>query len=105
MYIILHPAAVKDRRLSYAYHNGKCTNQVVYKNQFYKVPETVANFLQLENANSYTAHSFRRSSATLLVESVEDLMTLEKHGDWKSSTVAKGKKNPNFNYNNNNNNW
>lgn len=90
MYIALRPAAAKDRRLFYAYRNGKCINQVVGKNQFYKVPETVANFLQLENANSYTGHSFRRSSATLLVESGGDLMTLKKHGGWKSSTVAEG---------------
>ncbi|KAJ8949139.1 hypothetical protein NQ318_012887 [Aromia moschata] len=34
--------------------------------------------------------SFRRSSATLLVDSGGDLMTLKKHGGWKSSTVAEG---------------
>lgn len=90
MYIALRPAAAKDRRLFYAYRNGKCINQVVGKNQFYKVPETVANFLQLKKGNSYTGHSFRRSSATLLVESGGDLMTLKKHGGWKSSTVAEG---------------
>ncbi|CAH2009888.1 unnamed protein product [Acanthoscelides obtectus] len=69
---------------------AKCNNQVVGKNQFYKVPESLANFLQLENANSYIGHSFRRSSATLLVETGGDLMTLKKHGGWKSSTVAEG---------------
>ncbi|XP_045460633.1 uncharacterized protein LOC123688170 [Harmonia axyridis] len=37
MYIALRPAAAKDRRLFYAYRNGKCINQVVGKNQFYKV--------------------------------------------------------------------
>ncbi|KAJ8949161.1 hypothetical protein NQ318_012910 [Aromia moschata] len=90
MYLALRPAAAKDRRLFYAHRNGKCINQVVGKNQFYKVPETVANFLQLENPNSYTGHSFRRSSATLLVESGGDLMTVKKHGGWKSSNVAEG---------------
>lgn len=90
MYIALRPTAAKDRRLFYAYHNGKCINQVVGKNQFYKVPQTVANFLQLENVTLYTGHSFRRSSATLLVESGGDLLTLKKHGGWKSSTVAEG---------------
>lgn len=90
MYIALRPPAAKDRRLFYAYRNGKCINQVVGKNQFYKVPETVANFLCLENAKSYTGHAFRRSSATLLVESGGDLMTLKKHGGWKSSTIAEG---------------
>ena len=57
---------------------------------FYRVPETVANFLELKNAESYTGHSFRRSSATFLVKSGGDLMTLKKHGGWKSSTVVEG---------------
>ena len=59
-------------------------------NLFYRVSETVANFLQLKNADSYTGHLFRRSSATFLVESGGDLMTVKKHGGWKSSTVAEG---------------
>ena len=56
MYIALRPAGAKDRRLFYAYRNGKCINQVVGKNQFYRVPETVTNFFQLKNAESYTGH-------------------------------------------------
>ena len=32
MYIALRPAGAKDRRLFYAYRNGKCINQVVAKN-------------------------------------------------------------------------
>lgn len=90
MYVNLRPPGAKDRRLFYAYRNGKCINQVVGKNQFYKVPEEVATFLGLENPKLYTGHAFRRSSATLLVESGGDLLTLKKHGGWKSSTVAEG---------------
>ncbi|CAH1100780.1 unnamed protein product [Psylliodes chrysocephalus] len=57
---------------------------------WYKAPQTVANFLQLANGNSYTGHSFQRSSATLLVESGGDLMTLKKYGGRKSPTAAEG---------------
>lgn len=43
------------------------------KNQFYKIPERVVNFLQF---------------ATFLVEAGGDLIKLRKHGGWKLSTAA-----------------
>jgi hypothetical protein len=36
----------------------------------------------------HSRHSFRRSSATLLVDAGADLFVLKKHGGWRSSTVA-----------------
>lgn len=65
-YITLCPAAAKDRRLFDAYRIGKCVNQVLGRNQLYKVPETVVNFVKLKNANSYRGHSFRISPARKL---------------------------------------
>lgn len=44
----------------------------------------------LPNAENYTGHSFRRTSATILAENGGDLLTLKQHGGWKSSTVAEG---------------
>ncbi|KAH0813919.1 hypothetical protein GEV33_008872 [Tenebrio molitor] len=40
----------------------------------------------LPEAEKYTGHSFRRSSATILV----DITALKRHGGWKSTTVAEG---------------
>jgi hypothetical protein len=36
----------------------------------------------------HSRHSFRRSSATLLVDAGADLFVLKKHGGWRSSMVA-----------------
>ncbi|KAK5647881.1 hypothetical protein RI129_002773 [Pyrocoelia pectoralis] len=87
-YIGLRPSTTSDNHFFYAYRNGKCVNQVVGKNTFYKIPELVATYLGLENPKLFTGHTFRRSSATILVESGGDLLTLKKHGGWKSSAIA-----------------
>lgn len=50
----------------------------------------IAKFLSLENPESYTGHCFRRSSATILVNSGTDLLALKRHGGWRSSAVAEG---------------
>src|SRR6266576_3636155 len=52
--------------------------------------QDIAKFLNLEDVTSYTGHSFRRSSATILANAGGDLLTLKCHSGWKSSTVAKG---------------
>lgn len=54
------------------------------------MPSKIATFLQLEHPNNFTGHCFRRSSATLLVNRDGDLLSLKRHGAWKSSTVAEG---------------
>lgn len=38
----------------------------------------------------YTGHCYRRTSASLLADSGADILTLKRHGGWKSSTVAEG---------------
>ncbi|XP_026331776.1 hemicentin-1-like [Hyposmocoma kahamanoa] len=52
------------------------------------MPKEIAKFLNLPDPDLYTGHSFRRTSATLLADSGADLLTLKRHGGWRSSTVA-----------------
>lgn len=54
------------------------------------MPMMIANYLKLPNPNSYTGHTFRRTSATLLADSGADILTLKRHGGWRSNTVAEG---------------
>lgn len=70
------------------YQNGKCTKQPVGINKFGTMAKDIAKFLQLPNPELYTGHCFRRSSATILVNAGADLLTLKRHGGWKSSNVA-----------------
>ena len=46
--------------------------------------------MNLPDANEYTGHCFRRSSATILVDAGGDLLSLKRHGGWQSSSVAEG---------------
>lgn len=54
------------------------------------MPKDIAEFLSLPEPELYTGHSFRRTSATLLVDGGADLTTLKRHGGWKSNVVAEG---------------
>lgn len=67
---------------------GKCTRQRVGDHSIGNVPKIVATFLELEDPKRFTGHSFRRSSATALAESGADILTIQRHGRWQSSTVA-----------------
>ena len=69
---------------------GKCTVQPIGKNKIAKMPREIAEFLNLPNPELYTGHSFRRTSSTLLVDAGADLLTLKRHGGWKSDKVAEG---------------
>jgi hypothetical protein len=72
------------------YNNGKCTRQPVGINTFGQLPSKIAAYLTLEDPKTYTGHCFRRSSATLLAAGGGDLVSLKRHGGWRSSTVAEG---------------
>lgn len=87
-YVNLRPKNVDHRRLFLRYEVGKCVNQVVGKNTLGKVPYNIAKYLNLDNPESYTGHSFRRTSATLLADTGADVLALKRHGGWRSSTVA-----------------
>lgn len=87
-YIKLRPSLVKSQHLFLKYHNGKCSNQVVGKGTIGTWPSKIAQYLELQDPASYTGHSFRRTSATLLANKGVDVLGLKRHGGWRSSTVA-----------------
>ena len=89
-YMALRPNDVETPRFFLNYHNGKCTKQPVGINKFSKMPQIIASYLKLREADSYTGHTFRRTSATLLADSGADITTVKRHGGWKSSSVAEG---------------
>lgn len=72
------------------YQKGKCSVQPIGKNKFYDTPKTVATFLGLEDPKNYTGHSFRRTSATVLVDGGGDISMLKTLGGWQSSKTAEG---------------
>ncbi|XP_031347063.1 uncharacterized protein LOC116173590 [Photinus pyralis] len=68
-YAALRPANMTERRFFLNYQNGKCTKQPVGINKIGSIPKQVATFLKLNNPELYTGHCFRRSSATIPIES------------------------------------
>lgn len=86
-YVKLRPCT-NETRFFLNYKNSKCTKQPVGINKFGTMAKEIAKFLQLPNPELYTGHCFRRSSATILVNAGADLLTLKRHGGWKSSNVA-----------------
>lgn len=89
-YADLRSRLTEHRRFFVNYTKGKCTVQVVGKNTIAKLPSSIATFLELPNVKNYTGHSFRRTSATLLVDAGGDILSLKRHGGWRSTTVAEG---------------
>ena len=84
----LRPKNVPHDRFFLNYQKGKCTIQPVARNKFLGLPKLIAEFLQLDNPHTYTGHSFRRTSATMLANSGGDLLTLKRHGGWRSNAVV-----------------
>ncbi|XP_073956428.1 uncharacterized protein [Choristoneura fumiferana] len=78
----------KSDRFFQNFQNGKCTSQPIGVNKFGSMPREIAKFLGLPQADAYTGHSFRRTSATLLANSGADILTLKRHGGWRSNNVA-----------------
>ena len=68
----------------------KCSVQPVGINTFGGLSSKIANFLELPNAEQYTGHCFRRTSASLLADAGADMSIIKKHGVWKSSNVTEG---------------
>lgn len=89
-YRSLRPKNYSNENFFINFQKGKCTRQVVGINKIGKVPSDIARYLNLSHADQYTGHCFRRSSASILVETGTDLLTLKQHGGWKSSAVAEG---------------
>lgn len=89
-YMSLRPADLSNKRFLIGYRNKKCVAQAVGVHTVGNAPRKIAEYLGLPDANQYTGHCFRRSSASLLVEGGGDLGALMNHGGWKSTTVARG---------------
>lgn len=89
-YIVLRPTNIKTNRFFVNYQHGKCLAQPIGINKFRQNPRKVAMYLKLENPEHYTGHSFRRTSATMLIDAGADITALKRHGGWKSNTVAEG---------------
>ncbi|KAL7286454.1 hypothetical protein TKK_0019400 [Trichogramma kaykai] len=87
-YMNLRPKKCSTNRLFLTYRDGKCTNQPVGINKIGSIPNAIAKFLNLSDSDLYTGHSFRRTSATLLVEAGGDITNVKKLGGWKSTAVA-----------------
>jgi hypothetical protein len=89
-YASLRPPGMQSPHFFFKYHDGKASCQNVGINTIGKTPEDIALFLNLENPEKYTGHSFRQSSASWLADSGTDKDTIMRHGGWKSLTVAEG---------------
>lgn len=89
-YTSLRPSNINCNRFFLKFANGKYSKQPVGINTFGKMPSVIATYLNLPNPTAFTGHCFRRSSATMLANSGGDLLTVKKHGGWKSSAVAEG---------------
>lgn len=86
----LRPENAGCDRFFLNYVNGKCTKQPIGRHKLGAIPKTIAAYLKLPDAESYTGHCFRRTSATLLADSGANLTTLKRHGGWTSDKVAEG---------------
>lgn len=89
-YVALRPVNIKTTRFFINYQQGKCYAQPIGINKIRKNPQKIAEYLTLQNPEYYTGHSFRRTSATMLMDAGADITMLKRHGGWKSDTVAEG---------------
>lgn len=89
-YLSLRPKNVSTDRVFLKYTKGKCIKQVVGINTFGRSPSLIARFLDLPDADKYTGHAFRRTSATFMVNGGMSVDELKRQVGWKSSAVASG---------------
>lgn len=89
-YEALRPENAISDRFFLCLRNGKCTQQPIGINTFGEMPRIIAKYLNLEEPEKFTGHAFRRSSATILADAGADVITLKRHGGWKSDQVAMG---------------
>ncbi|KAI4455457.1 molting protein mlt-4 [Holotrichia oblita] len=88
-YMLIRPSP-DIPRLFMDFRSGKPTRQNIGHNTISTSAIKIATYLKLPDANNYTGHSFRRTSTTILVDNGGDILSLKRHGGWKSSTIAEG---------------
>ena len=76
-YEALRPSNIETNRFFLQYIRGKCTQQVMGINKFGSMPKKIAQYLKLPDAESYTGHSFRLTSAKLVSDCGIKLTTVE----------------------------
>ena len=89
-YRAMRPAHVDNNIFLINFQKGKCANQVIGINKIGNMPELIAKFLKKPRPDLYSGHSFRRTSATLLVDAGADITEFKRQGGWKSTAVAEG---------------
>lgn len=68
----------------------KFVRMPIGRNTLAKIASQVALFLKKNNAEMFTGHSFRVSSATVLADAGISTINLKRHAGWKSDSVAEG---------------
>lgn len=82
----------KDGRIWFTPHRTRdtYTDQYVGKNQIGTYAFEIATYLGRQDADKFTGHTFRRTSATILADEGATVLDLKRHGSWKSDSVAEG---------------
>ncbi|KAI4467043.1 integrase-like catalytic domain superfamily [Holotrichia oblita] len=88
-YLLIRPSP-DIPRLFIGFRSGKPTRQNMGHNTISTSAIKIATYLKLPDANNYTGHSFKRTSATILADNGGDILSFKRHGGWKSFTVAEG---------------
>jgi len=73
---------------NFNFKSKQFVGQPMGRNTLSAVPKYIAAFLGLENAEKYTGHCLRRSSATALADSGATTVAMKRQFRWKSETVA-----------------
>lgn len=60
------------------------------KNTLSGYPKKCADYLGKSGIGAFSGHAFRRSSATIVADSGASMLSLKRHGRWKSDRVAQG---------------
>lgn len=68
-YAALRPENTVDSSFFLNYQQGKCNVQKLGKNKLGNMGKRIASYLRLPNPELYTGNCFRRSSATILIDS------------------------------------
>ena len=78
----------KSYRIRKSDGSGYYTAQPMGVHMLAKTGVQVAEFLGLENSQSFTGHSFRRSPATSMVEAGASSTDMKTHFNWKNEGTA-----------------
>lgn len=90
-YVALRPPDSPTDRFFILQRGNKCFGQPIGKNTIAHMPLKIATFLNLKSPETYTGHSFRRSSTTMAADTGASLMELKRYYYWKSNTVPESK--------------